>query len=202
MHHLYQGQDGWDPDLPTKWEADFFKGPVRKFLFLCLQPFIYTLRPMFRQPLPPSGWEIAQWASQICVNSCIIYFWGLQSFWYLLISSFIGASIHPLAAHFVSEHYEWEKGAETYSYYGILNKLTYNVGYHYEHHDFPRIAGPNLPKLKEIASEFYDPLPQHKSWLAVMWRFIFDKGLSPASRTVRPYKAIGKCNNSVLLKQD
>lgn len=191
MHHLYQGQDGWDPDLPTKWEADFFRGPVRKLLFLCLQPVIYTLRPLFRQPLPLSRWEIAQWMSQITIHTLIVLFFGAKSFYYLLLSSFLGASIHPLAAHFVAEHYEWEKGAETYSYYGPFNKLTYNVGYHYEHHDFPRIAGPRLPELTQLAPEFYEHLPQHKSWLAVMWRFIWDDVLSPASRTVRPYKAYG-----------
>ena len=63
---------------------------------------------------------------------------------------------------------------ETYSYYGPLNVLTYNVGLHNEHHDFPAVPWTRLPALHEIAGEFYDELPCHKSWVLVMWQFILD----------------------------
>lgn len=74
---------------------------------------------------------------------------------------------------------------ETYSYYGPLNFFTYNVGLHNEHHDFPAIPWTRLHKLHEIASEFYEPLPCHRSWVWVIWTFILDKNVGMWCRVKR-----------------
>lgn len=188
LHHRYLNEYNGDPDVPTRFEAAFFSNSFLKVIFLALQPLIYTLRPLFFQPIPISPAEIIQWIIQLTVDFLVVYFVGYQALIYLMLSTLLGSSLHPLAGHFVAEHYEWEKGQDTYSYYGPLNKLTYNVGYHNEHHDFPQIPASKLPLLKKIAPEYYDTLYSHSSWLAVMWRFITDSSMSPYSRVVRERK--------------
>jgi len=184
IHHRYQGETTMDPDLPKAWEGRLFSNPVLKFVFLCSQPLIYTLRPLLSQPMPMTNWEIVQWTLTVALDFCVYHFISGKALAYMFLSTWLGSSFHPLAAHFVAEHYEWVKGYETYSYYGILNRLTYNVGYHNEHHDFPRIPGSRLPKLRAIAHEYYDNLPQI-DWVGCMLRFIFDPTITPFSRTVR-----------------
>ncbi len=76
-------------------------------------------------------------------------------------------------------------GQETYSYYGVLNHVTFNVGYHNEHHDFPRIPGWRLPELKRIAPEAYDGLVSHRSWSGVITQFIVDARMTLGRRIVR-----------------
>lgn len=74
---------------------------------------------------------------------------------------------------------------ETYSYYGPLNILTYNVGLHNEHHDFPAVPWTRLPELRHIAAEFYEPLPCHRSWVWVLWTFVLDKNVGLWCRVKR-----------------
>ena len=74
---------------------------------------------------------------------------------------------------------------ETYSYYGPLNWLTWNVGYHNEHHDFCNIPGSRLPALKKLAPEFYDNLAVCDSWIGVIWDYITRDEISPYNRVKR-----------------
>jgi sphingolipid delta-4 desaturase len=108
-----------------------------------------------------------------------------SAFFYLLLSLVFAGGLHPTSGHFISEHYVFEEGQETYSYYGPLNLVTFNVGYHNEHHDFPRIPGSRLPMVRKMAPEFYDNLHSYNSWVAVNWRFLTDKSVTLYSRTKR-----------------
>lgn len=105
------------------------------------------------------------------------------------MSSFFAGSLHPCAGHFIAEHYLFDQfDQETWSYYGPLNKITYNVGYHNEHHDFPSVPWTRLPQLHEMCKEFYEDLPRHTSWCMVTYRFIFNTDVGLFSRVKRVQK--------------
>lgn len=189
-HHRYLGVDCYDVDLATDWEGRFFCSTPRKILWLFLQPFFYALRPSFVHPKPPTKLEILNYVVQLIFDVCIYYFIGVKGLVYFIAGTILCMGLHPMTAHFIAEHYMFDRGYETYSYYGPWNYITFNVGYHMEHHDFPYIPGSRLPEVRRIAAEFYENLPQHKSWFDVLWRFLFDSDIGPYSRTKRNYEDI------------
>ena len=112
---------------------------------------------------------------------------GIRAFVYMLLSLWFGYSFHVAAAHFIQEHYTFTSGQETYSYYGPLNPIFMNVGYHNEHHDFAQVAWSKLPLVYSMAPEYYAPLMSHSSWLRVILVFLFDPLFGPQSRVVRTF---------------
>jgi sphingolipid delta-4 desaturase len=184
-HHQYQGEDGLDADIPTHAEGRIFTNGPLKVLWVLLQPAFYALRPVLTIPKAPTIWEGINWAVQLSFDYAIFHFFGVKGISYLVLSTLLGMGLHPMAGHFIAEHYTFLRGQETYSYYGPLNWLSFNVGYHNEHHDFPFVPGSRLGKLREIAPEFYDTLPHHNSWVWVIVRYIFDPAVGPFSRVKR-----------------
>lgn len=74
-------------------------------------------------------WHLVNLVVQIIFDAVIVKFVGYRALGYFLMSSFLAGSLHPCAAHFIAEHYLWDGlDQETYSYYGPLNVLAYNVG--------------------------------------------------------------------------
>ncbi|GLE07012.1 hypothetical protein PINS_up016830 [Pythium insidiosum] len=173
-HHRYQGEEGVDVDLPTQLEGKIFNNTLAKLL-----------RPLYVNPKKPTIWEFYNLVACVIYNIFIFVYAGPWGLAYLLISTLLGAGLHPVAAHFIAEHYVFILGYETYSYYGILNWLTFNVGYHNEHHDFPYVPGSRLHKIREIAPEFYDNLPRHESWVAVIIEYILNPYIGAFSRIKR-----------------
>ncbi len=102
-----------------------------------------------------------------------------------MFSFFFSIGLHPVGARWIQEHYTNDPDQETYSYYGPINRLCLNMGYHNEHHDLPSIPWNNLPKLKAMAPEFYDNLKFHSSWTRLLFQFIFDKRYTLFSRIER-----------------
>ncbi|KAI9599368.1 fatty acid desaturase-domain-containing protein [Syncephalis fuscata] len=188
-HHTYQGVFGRDPDLPMDWEVRLIRGNmITKFIWVLIYPVMYVVRGA-AQGKALSEWEKYNWAWTICTDSLVVYFCGWRGLLYLFLSLWMGYSLHPGAAHFIQEHYTFNDGQETYSYYGSGNKVLMNIGYHNEHHDFAHIPWSRLPAVRRIAPEYYDTLAYHTSWWMVIWRFIMDPAFGPQSRVGRTEKA-------------
>ncbi|TGZ83221.1 sphingolipid delta4-desaturase [Ascodesmis nigricans] len=206
MHHKSLGVEGVDTDLPTKLEAVFLNSILGKAFFCTFQILFYALRPIFVVQLPFTDIHLLNLVFQLSFDAAVVHFFGWNAMIYFLASSFLAGSLHPCAGHFIAEHYVFEKSTpsprdavsdgpappETYSYYGPLNFFTYNVGLHNEHHDFPAVPWTRLPKLREIAKEFYEPLPTHTSWSYVIFQFITDCDVTLWSRVKREQKGKAK----------
>jgi len=184
-HHQYQGVDGIDTDIPCSFEVTYFNNFFSKLVWIFCQPFCYALRPMLIKPKSMTLWEVANWIAQASFDAAVLYWLGGKALGYLLVGTFLGMGLHPNAGHFIAEHYELTKGIETYSYYGWSNFFNLNVGYHNEHHDFPRVAWSRLPQVKAMAPEFYDHLPCYDSYLKVFWTYLTDSSIGPFSRVKR-----------------
>lgn len=149
-HHKYQGDDELDVDIPSRLEAKLFRRTFTKFLWVLLQPLFYALRPLFLRPKPLTHLEVINFSVQALFDGVVLYTMGWRSLFYLITGTLLAMGCHPVAGHFISEHYMFKKGYETYSYYGPLNWITFNVGYHNEHHDFPNIPGWKLPQVSHF----------------------------------------------------
>lgn len=93
------------------------------------QIFFYALRPGLVRNQAPTRWHLINLVVQAIFDAIIVKFMGFRALGYFILSSFFAGSLHPCAAHFIAEHYLWDGlDQETYSYYGPLNVLAYNVG--------------------------------------------------------------------------
>lgn len=189
LHHRNMGELGWDADLPGPKEAGWignsaFRKALSLLFFTLILGFVRPARLKKINLL--DSWGVINGISSIGAGLLIIAFFGWASFFYLILSLMFGIGLHPLGGRWIQEHYIFRPGQETYSYYGPMNKLCFNVGYHNEHHDFMMVPWSRLPKIKTIAPEYYDSLMHHTSWAKVLWQFIFDPNLTGFSRIVRP----------------
>jgi len=185
-HHKFMGEDKLDVDIPSIFEGRvFYDVWWKKAVWVFFNPAWYSLRPMFINPKDVSVGEVVNYVCTAVFDYFIFSRYGLGGIAYLALGTICGMQFHPIAGHFVAEHFVMEDGQETYSYYGPLNWLTFNVGYHNEHHDFPFISSQNLPKLRKMAPEFFDEIPHYHSWVKVLWDFMMDPKLTPFSRIKR-----------------
>ena len=189
-HHYYLNEEKNDPDAPTKWEAETFNTTWKKAIWMICNPLFYAVRPLVMMPKPASAKELFNIAFVLGFDLLLLLQGqkGFRMVMFNVMSTLLGMGIHPIAGHFISEHYDLygdDNGQKTYSYYGPMNFFTFNVGYHNEHHDFPRISGFNLPKVTAIAPEFYMNLNPHHSWAKIICDYITSPTIGPFKRIIR-----------------
>jgi len=189
-HHAFQGHYEIDADIASRWEAKLIGNTfIGKSFWLLLFPIFQALRPPRLKEISFSNkWIWINLFTVAVVDVAIFLFVGPMAIVYLVGSFFFSVGLHPLGGRWIQEHFLVSAPQETYSYYGPLNKLAFNVGYHNEHHDFSFVPWNNLPKIKAIAPEYYDSLESHDSWSKLVWKFLSDKNLSLFSRTLRDDK--------------
>ena len=186
-HHSHQGDYEYDADLANHWEARLVGNKwYRKAIWLMLFPFFQVTRPPRLKAI--KMWD--RWFSinLVCAGAydvAIVYFFGWAGFLYLVFAFLFSIGLHPVGARWIQEHYTYDFDQETFSYYGPINRVALNMGYHNEHHDLPSIPWNNLPKLRAMAPEFYANLKYHSSWVRLLLQFIFDKRYSLYSRVER-----------------
>ncbi len=186
-HHSFQGVHELDGDLPNYWEAKLIDNYfVGKVIWLLFYPFFQLFRfSRLKEISPFNKWVGLNWLVQIFCIAVISYFFGFKAIAFLILSFFFSVGLHPLGARWIQEHYLTKGEQETYSYYGPLNTVAFNVGYHNEHHDFPSVPWNKLPQIRKDAPAYYNTLSYHTSWTKLFFRFLFDKEISLYSRIVR-----------------
>lgn len=188
LHHQHLNEKIMDPDVVSQFEGRLVgHGPLRKALWLLLLSVSQASRPL---KVPGQSfinwWIFANIVVQMGVNYVLWLYVGWGGLLYLFFSTFFALGLHPLGGRWIQEHY-YIMGVpqETYSYYGPLNWVMFNMGFHNEHHDFPMVAWRRLPQVFRLAPESYQTLFAHQSYSRLIRQFILDKKISAFSRWVR-----------------
>jgi sphingolipid 4-desaturase/C4-monooxygenase len=189
LHHGHQGVLELDADMPGPQEAAMIgNSKFRKFLFLLFFTFLQgAVHPTRLKEVPFwDRWIGLNVLTQVAFSSLFFWMFGAKALVFLALSTFFSLGLHPLGGRWISEHYLVKEHQETNSYYGGLNKISFNVGYHNEHHDLPQVPWSRLPEVTEQAPEFYQGLFSYDSWTWALWRFITDDDVTTFDRVRRP----------------
>ena len=189
LHHRHMGEMELDADLAGPDEARLVgRSSFLKTLWLAAFVLVVgTLRPRRLTRVPfVDRWTTINLLVQAAAVIAFVWWAGWAPLKYLLASSVLAVGFHPLGARWIQEHYVFTEGQETYSYYGPLNRVSFNVGYHNEHHDLMTVPWSSLPRIRAAAPEFYDTLRSHGSWTGLLIAFLRDRNITLFSRIVRP----------------
>ena len=192
-HHAQLSAYDYDPDVPSHWEVRLVGNSAwRKAVWLFFFPVAQLARlSRLKGRLPLStAWTLTNIAAVIVFDVFVLAVLGANALLYLLLSFWFSVGgLHPLSARWLQEHFSFGPDQGTFGYYGPLNKVALNIGYHNEHHDFHDIPWTRLPELKAMAPEFYDDLGAHRSWTRLLITFIVDPACSLQTRTANVEQA-------------
>ena len=76
LNFQYQGDEVIDVDLPTLVEAKLFCTTGGKLLWIILQPFFYSLRPLVVRPKPPTPLEAINLIIQLFFDAIVVKIFG------------------------------------------------------------------------------------------------------------------------------
>jgi len=175
-----------DPHKPTPSEITLVRGVGLKILYLFIYPFLLARRLVFRNHsfrynTHMSNFLIWNIVLQILVNFFVWYWLGIPALLYIWASSyFASAPIHPIATHILLQHIRINKKlklAHVYSYYGPMNVLVFNSGFHREKHLHPKVPWFRLPLIRQLYfhQEGAKTNISYQSILQSLHDFIFDQ---------------------------
>jgi sphingolipid 4-desaturase/C4-monooxygenase len=188
VHHAHMGEYALDGDIAARGEARVVgSSSWRKAVWVALLGVSQALRPLRLKGVRARdrGWAVANFVVIGAIDVAIVVLVGPWALVYLVLSTVFALGLHPVGGRWIQEHFVTRPGQETYSYYGPLNPVALNVGYHNEHHDFAGIPWNRLPRLTALAPEQYDPLLSYRSWSGLLVRFVRDHSLTLYSRIIR-----------------
>lgn len=177
LHHRHLAEvdpvSGKDTQAPTLAEDAWVgSSPWRKVLSFTAGRFYWGGRPAGKVPF--DGWMLANWVTAFGAITLVGVTWGTAPTLYLLCSSLLAFGPHTFGARRLSEHLPVRRGQPTNSYYGPLNAVSFDVGYHVEHHDFPNIAWTRLRKLRALGKREYEELFAFTSWTKLIIGYFTD----------------------------
>lgn len=192
-HHSHLSAYDYDADIPSQWEVEWVGNSTwKKAVWLFFFPGIQLARlNRLKGTVPIFGmWTYINIAVIVAFDLFVLWAFGPNALLYLFLSFWFSVGgLHPLSARWIQEHFAFGPDQGTFDYYGPLNTLALNIGYHNEHHDFHEIPWSRLPQLRAMAPEFYDTLQHHRSWVALLATFVFDPAYSLATRSQNVVRA-------------
>lgn len=176
-HHAHLGEpDGADTQAPQTWDFKFVTNGVKRAIWHQMGPILtHSDAPTSR----PSKWIIFNIVVSVAFNAVCFWAFGFKGMLFLGMSGLMAFGHHPVGVRRYGEHLTLKDGQPTTSYYGPLNALSFNVGYHVEHHDLPSVPWSRVKQLHATAPELYEGLGYVKSWSELLWQLTFKKGEGP-----------------------
>ena len=189
LHHRHMGEMEFDAGVPGPTESRVVgRSGVAKALWVAGTAVVQgVIRPrrLTRVALI-DGWTVVNLIAQTACMVLLVAAAGLPPLRYLIVSSMFAIGLHPLGARWIQEHFALRPGQETYSYYGPLTHISFNVGYHNEHHHIVTIPWSRLPQIRRLAPEFYDGLHSYSSWTALLVEFLRNRDITLFNYVIRP----------------